>query len=80
MTAQIERRVIRLLIRMKTMYLKSEILEKLINDSIDGVKNGSWDNESFAIHEESGVQVKIVVTKEPGEKFDSVLPEYDDAV
>ena len=61
------------------MKLKAIALEKLINESIDGVVNGNWDNESFAIFEEAGVQVLVMVTTEETEMVDGVLPEYEKA-
>lgn len=57
------------------MRLKANKLEKLINESIDGVKHGQWDNEKFAIHNDGNIQVQIFVTGQENEKLD-LLPYY----
>jgi hypothetical protein len=59
------------------MKLKAELLEKLINESLSGLKNGFHDNESFAIHEKDGMQVQIMLTKDEYEMHDNILPEYE---
>lgn len=61
------------------MKIKTKALEKIINESIDGVKNGGWETESTTIHEQDDVQVQIVVTRVTSEMVDGVCPEYENA-
>ena len=59
------------------MKIKTKALEKAITDSINDLTKSSFScEESFAIHEEDGVQVQIVVTMEEDGFHDELLPEY----
>ena len=59
------------------MKLKAKALEKLINESISDLQHGQHENEMFAIHNEGGIQVQIVVTTE--DRFDNLAAEYESA-
>jgi hypothetical protein len=61
------------------MKLKPVALQQAINNSIDGMRGQKYCAESFAIYDADGVQVQVIVTKEPEDFFDTLLPEYVEA-
>lgn len=58
------------------MEIKAKALEGIINKSIEDIKRGPWSDEAFAVHEEGGVQVQIVITKDSEQFCSEILPEY----
>ena len=58
------------------MKLKSAALQKAINDSILDVGRGPCESDRFAIYEDTRVQVQVVVTSDPDDFMDELLPEY----
>jgi hypothetical protein len=56
--------------------IKAEILEKIINDEIKDVGRGNCDSSAFAIHEDTRIQVQVLITRDRDDFLDEVLPEY----
>ena len=58
------------------MKIKKEALEKLINESIEELREGFHESETICIYEGDGVQVQVTVTKDESDYCDVVFPEY----
>lgn len=59
------------------MEIKKEILEQMINQSMTEVADSAFCmSEEFAIHEEFGLQVQVIITKESNDFFERIEPKY----
>jgi len=56
------------------MKINAEVLERMIQESINTVVDGPWIDESFAIHEDkdTDIQVQIVVTGNARDHMDTI--------
>lgn len=60
--------------------VKKKALEKEINILINEIRLGPFCESEFAIHEQHGVQVKVVVTRDEDSMIDELDSNYVDAI
>jgi len=63
------------------MKIKKDILEKIIQDSIDNLECDNWNlTEKFAIQIEKGIEVQIQITRDDDELCGDIIEEYSQAL